>query len=56
LRIVKLMYFDEPIMDFDPVPAELQAVLGASGVLMLAFVVFAAPLVEAAGAAAQSLF
>jgi NADH-quinone oxidoreductase subunit N len=56
LRIVKLMYFDEPQGTFDPVPAELQAVLTVSGVLMLAFVVFSAPLVSVAAAAAESLF
>jgi NADH-quinone oxidoreductase subunit N len=56
LRIVKIMYFDEPAEGFEPVPAELQTVLGISGVLMLVFVVIAAPLVDAAGAAAASLF
>jgi NADH-quinone oxidoreductase subunit N len=56
LRIVKLMYFDEPVIAFEPVPGELQAVLGASGVLMLAFLFISAPLVQAAAAAAQSLF
>ncbi|HWT31890.1 MAG TPA: NADH-quinone oxidoreductase subunit N, partial [Propylenella sp.] len=56
LRIVKLMYFDEPVIAFEPVPGELQAVLGVSGVLMLAFLFISAPLVQAAGVAAQSLF
>ena len=39
LRIVKIMYFDEPAGAFEPLPAELGAVLGVSGVLMLGFVV-----------------
>jgi NADH-quinone oxidoreductase subunit N len=56
VRIVKIMYFDEPEGAFEPMPAELGAVLGLSGVLMLAFVLIASPLVEAAGAAARSLF
>jgi len=56
LRIVKIMYFDEPAESFEPVPVELQAVLGISGVLVIAFVVFAAPLVGWAGTAAASLF
>jgi NADH-quinone oxidoreductase subunit N len=56
LRIVKVMYFDEPLAVFDPGPAELTAVLAVSGVLMLAFIGIAAPLVQAAGAAAASLF
>ena len=56
VRIVKIMYFDEPEGGFDPLPVELGAVLGISGVLVLAFVLIASPLVEAAGAAAHSLF
>ena len=56
LRIVKIMYFDEPAAAFDPVPAELQAVSAISGVLMIGFIFVAAPLVDAAGAAARSLF
>ena len=56
VRIVKLMYFDEPAAAFEPAPAELQGILGVSGVLMIAFVLFAAPLVGVAGSAAQSLF
>ena len=56
LRIVKIMYFDEPEGTFEPLPAELGAVLGIAGVSMIGFVLFAAPLVEAAGVAAHSLF
>ncbi len=56
LRIVKIMYFDEPADSFEPVPVELRAVLGVSGVLVIVFAVIAAPLVDAAGAAAASLF
>ncbi len=56
LRIVKIMYFDEPAESFEPVPVELRAVLGVSGVLVIVFAVIAAPLVDAAGAAAASLF
>ena len=37
LRIVKIMYFDEPEGAFEPLPVELGAVLGVSGVLMLGF-------------------
>jgi NADH-quinone oxidoreductase subunit N len=56
LRIVKLMYFDEPEGSLEPFPAELGAVLSLSGILMFAFLVIAGPLVEAAGTAARSLF
>ena len=56
LRIVKIMYFDEPDGEFDPMPMELSAVLGISGVFVIGFLVFAAPIIAAAGAAAGSLF
>ncbi|WP_018698213.1 NADH-quinone oxidoreductase subunit NuoN [Amorphus coralli] len=56
LRIIKLMYFDEPAEEFEPMPGELRVVLGLSGVFVLFFVFVAAPLEHAATAAAQSLF
>ena len=56
LRIVKIMYFDEPGGEFDPMPMELRAVLGVSGVFVIGFLVFAGPIIAAAGAAAKSLF
>ncbi len=56
LRIVKLIYFDEPAAPFERMGPELRAVLGVSGVLVIAFFVWPAPLVEAAGMAARSLF
>ena len=56
LRIVKIMYFDEPDGEFDPMPMELRAVLGVSGVFVIGFLVFAGPIIAAAGAAAKSLF
>ena len=56
LRIIKIMYFDEPAGGFERMPNELRLVLGASGVVVLLFVVFASPLIEFAGVAAKSLF
>ena len=56
LRIVKIMYFDEPAERFDPMPGILAGVLGASGVLTLLYFVYPAPLISAAGIAAKSLF
>ena len=56
LRIVKLMYFDEPVAEYEPMPIELKAVLVASGTVMIAYMLIAAPLVAAATAAARSLF
>ena len=56
LRIVKIMYFDEPAKGFEPLPGTLGLVLSLSGVLVLFFFLYPAPLVAAAGAAANSLF
>ncbi len=56
LRIVKLMYFDAPAERFEPMPPTLAAVLGVAGVFVLLFCVYPAPLVSAAGIAANSLF
>ena len=56
LRIVKIMYFDDPVERFEPMPATLATVLGVSGVFILLYVVYPAPLVAAAGLAAKSLF
>jgi NADH-quinone oxidoreductase subunit N len=56
LRIVKIMYFDEPEVTFERMPVELGAVLGITGLFTIAFVLFASPIVVAAGVAARSLF
>jgi NADH-quinone oxidoreductase subunit N len=56
LAIVKVMYFDEPREGFEPMPAELKAVLGVSGLFVLLFFIYPAPLVNAAATAARSLF
>lgn len=56
LRIVKLMYFDEPAQAFEPMATELKVVLTASAVFVVAFVLYPRPLVAAAEAAAKSLF
>jgi len=56
LAIIKIMYFDEPAKGFGPMPAELKAVLGVSGLFNLLFAFYPGPLVEAATAAAKSLF
>ncbi len=56
LRIVKLMYFDEPKPAFTPMAMELRVVLALSGVFVVTFVFFGHPLTVAAGAAAKSLF
>jgi NADH-quinone oxidoreductase subunit N len=56
LAIVKTMYFDEPVARFVPMRPELRLVLGVTGLFVLLFVVHPGPLVDAAGAAAKSLF
>ncbi len=56
LAIVKVMYFDEPAPAFAPMRGELKAVLGLTGLFVLLFIVHPGPLVDAAEAAAKSLF
>jgi len=56
LRIVKIMYFDAPAERFEPMDTPLAAVLGITGLFILLYFVYPAPLVAFAGAAAKSLF
>jgi NADH-quinone oxidoreductase subunit N len=56
LAIVKTMYFDEPKKPFEPMPREQVAVLAVCGGFNLLYFVYPAPLIEAAGVAAKSLF
>ncbi|MBX9711715.1 MAG: NADH-quinone oxidoreductase subunit NuoN [Xanthobacteraceae bacterium] len=56
LSIVKVMYFDEPVGAVDPIGGEVGAVLAVAGVLNILYAVVPAPLVNAATAAAKSLF
>ena len=56
LRIFKIMYFDAPAERFEPMPGLLAVVLGASGLFILFYFVYPAPLVNVAEAAAKSLF
>jgi NADH-quinone oxidoreductase subunit N len=56
LAIVKTMYFDEPAKPFEPMPNELKAVLAVTGLFNLLFFAYPSPLIEAADAAAKSLF
>jgi NADH-quinone oxidoreductase subunit N len=56
LMIVKTIYFDEPAPAFEPMRGELKAVLGICGLFVLLFCFYPAPLVDAAAAAAKSLF
>ena len=56
LRIVKIMYFDEPAKAFDPQGAATRVVLALSTALVIFYALAPAPLTDAAMAAAKSLF
>jgi NADH-quinone oxidoreductase subunit N len=56
LMIVKVMYFDEPEARFEIMPVEIKAVLAVTGLFVLLFFVYPAPLIDAAATAAKSLF
>jgi NADH-quinone oxidoreductase subunit N len=56
LAIVKIMYFDEAAKPFEPMPRELGTVLAVTGLFNLMFFIYPSPLIEAANAAAKSLF
>jgi NADH-quinone oxidoreductase subunit N len=56
LRIVKIMYFDDPAEAFEPMPRDLAAILAVCGIVVLVYFIHPAPLVSAAEAAARSLF
>src|SRR5690606_20431913 len=57
LRIVKVMYFDEPVAEFTRAPGELMAVMGVMAFLVVTYyVTVGSPLTMAAHNAAGSLF
>ena len=56
LTIVKVMYFDQPAGQLDPMRTELRTVLAVAGLFNILFFVYPGPLVSAASAAAKSLF
>ncbi|MEX0923779.1 MAG: NADH-quinone oxidoreductase subunit NuoN [Rhodovibrionaceae bacterium] len=56
LRIIKVMYFDEPEEGFDRPGRELSIVLGVCAAMVLLFFVLPSPLVDGAAAAASAFF
>ena len=56
VRIVKIMFFDEPRAKFATIQTKAGLVMGVTALYILLYVVWPAPLVEAAGTAAKSLF
>ncbi len=56
LRIVKIMYFDDPAEKFERMPGELRTVLMLSGAFVIGFMVIMVPILGAADRAATTLF
>ncbi|MEM6383676.1 MAG: NADH-quinone oxidoreductase subunit NuoN [Pseudomonadota bacterium] len=56
LRIIKIMYFDDPLEAFEPAAIELRTATLASGLFVVFFVLVAGPITAWAGRAAASLF
>jgi NADH-quinone oxidoreductase subunit N len=56
LNIIKVMYFDEPLAELDPMRGELRTVLAIAGLFNIFFFIYPAPLVSVATVAAKSLF
>ncbi len=57
LRIVKLMYFDEPVEAFDtPIGREMTVILAGTSLLVLLFFLVPGPNINGAAAAAAALF
>ena len=56
LRIIKIMWFDEPAGGFQPMAAELRVVLGLSGAFVLFYVLIGGPIAGYAEAAAKTFF
>ncbi len=56
LRIIKIMYFDEPAEAFESMSGAHKVVLGLSGLAVIFFFAYPAPLVAAAATAAKALF
>lgn len=56
LRIIKIMWFDEPADEFVPASGELRLVMGISGIFVTFYVVVAGMLADATTMAAASFF
>ena len=56
IRIILIMYVDDPEDEFDPIPGEIKLVIAVASVFVITFALFGSPLFELAQAAATSLF
>ena len=55
LRIIKIMFFDEPKEAFTEMPGQLKLVLGASGLLVMFYILYPNPVIDTARVAAKAL-
>ncbi len=57
VRIVKLMYFDEPSEAFErPLGREMTVIMAATALIVFCFAAIVSPVVDSAGTAAAALF
>ncbi len=56
LRIIKIIYFDEPVERFEPMLGELRVIVGVASLFVILFIFYPGPLMIAAETAASSLF
>lgn len=56
LRIIKIMWFDQPAGGFAPMAGELKLVLGVTGAFVLFYALIGNPIVQVAQAAARTFF
>lgn len=55
LRIIKIMFFDEPKDSFSEMPGQLKLVLGLAGLFVALYVVYPNPIIDSARVAAKAL-
>src|SRR5262249_26519615 len=55
-RVIKFMWFDEPVGAFQPMSIELRGVLGLCGAFVLLYVLIGNPIGQMAEAAAKTFF
>jgi NADH-quinone oxidoreductase subunit N len=56
LRVIKIIYFDEPVERFEPMLGELRVIVGVAALFVILFIIYPGPLIIAAETAASSLF
>ena len=56
LRVVKVMYFDQPSVSIDPMSRSVAVVTGVTTILILLFFIWPSPVVSGAAGAAAALF